>query len=239
MDNFDYSNYSLFKVNEMITVEKDITDIIKESPEFSSIWFLEQFLSFVEQLSSGNILVGDMKRNILNYVNSVLDMEFDNDTKENKVKRIDLINKIIRTLNNQIKDKSIDFYRVEMYKRSNCKSYLNSFKIDDNEILAEKEALFASIKFERIILYTHSNEVSDQDFVDKYLFEIVDNNMYYAAINCMLMECPEVFLDKIFYDRFLTVMDINLTVSKNKFIKRSIKSFKKTIVKTRKKLGKK
>lgn len=238
MNSYDYNNYHLFKLNEMILVEDNMCDIIKDSPDFCNILFLKQFLSFVEKLASGNILAGDMRRNVLNYINSILDMEFDNETKEDRLERLDLVNKIIRTLNKQTKDESINFFRLEMYKRTNCKRYLNSFKVSDSQILKDKDALFASIKLEQVIIYTHSSEVSDEDFVDKYLFEIVDNDIYYGAINCMLMEYPEVFLDKTFYDRFSSVMDVNLAVSKNIIMKKGIKTFKKTVIRKRKKLSK-
>ena len=150
-----------------------------------------------------------MKKNVLKYLNNV---RFSNDIDSD---RIHLINTIIRLINIQEGENYLDYYRQEMYKRTHNRQYLvypyNSF-IKENE-----DRLIESMQFDYLVLISHSNLVTDDEFYDSYYSEMILDLRYFETINCILEEYPERFLDPVFYQRYIIIINAFLKNQNNNY----------------------
>jgi len=151
--------------------------------------------------------------------------------KDDKIKeRVDLVNDMTTYLNQQYDDKSEIFYRDQLYRRTRETKYLFKYSKEQIEILSEyvNQQLYNDF----IIIKSHGDEYTEEQFDKLYLNDFIDLDVYYENINFILEECPYLFVDKIFYNRVIKVLNSNSkefdkkTNSVKKRIKRSIKKIK-------------
>lgn len=220
----EINNYNIMKIVELILTDNFIDEIIDVNPELCTFDFLVMFEDIIEQFISREILSPIMKKNALSYLNHVrfvIDGGIEDEEDRNFI--INLINKLIVKLNDQRGKNYIEFYRNEMYKRTNNKKFL---RCPDTYIKQCEQNLFESISLEQMLLYSHSVDVSDEEFQNECLPDLSNDPVYFDAISCFINECPHLFLDKLFYSRFLIVM--NEWINKEKG-NRSIKKFQRRI----------
>ena len=222
---FDENSYLCYKLCQLILADVNSEELVMYNPSISSFDFLSLFLIFISAFSTEESLSPYMKKNALNYLNIVrFSDNIDSD-------RINLINMIIRTINSQNGHNYIDYYRQELYKRTNNLQYLiypvDSF-VDDNEMM-----LIDSIKFDYLVLLSHSNAITEDDFNDNFLLVLLGDLRYFGSINCILEEYPEKFNDSLFYQRYEVVVNNFLKLQNNKQGYNSIKKFDNKIKKLR------
>lgn len=135
-----------------------------------------------------------------------------------------MINEIISILNSSPEHMSKEFYRIQLAKRKDNKKYLYDYPIDviDKEIPNANR----SICNDAIVLLSHAETTSDEDFIQGWLPDLTLNLFYYESINTILDECPEMFKNQTFYNRFICVLNRNNELSKNETYKTNKKFVK-------------
>ena len=216
----DKDTYFLHKILTAIMFDNEY-DYYKEIPWIYDLDVLEEFEMLVLSFSKYGCLNNDIKNNIYKILIDGRDIE-----DENYEERINKINKITSALNNQQEDNSIKFYVGQMCRRRDNKKELKKYTIYDIE--REIDYLNSSIFNDFVVLLSHGDGVSDEEFLNGYLEEFVNNDMYYESLNIILKECPSVFSSETFRKRINTVLKINkkLHYKKNKTIKKIIKKYK-------------
>lgn len=236
---FDDFTYYLLKMKLFILVTKNHTKLLESDESLGSWEFIANLYPFIESFVSKNVLSNEMRDNVLNYLNVVRFMDEDKTLSISeyieKIMKIDLINKMIVMINGQEKDNSMRYYRYEMYNRTNDKIYLNPIIMSDEDILEEKEELFDSIAFDHFVLCTHDEGITDEEFDNNYLPKLLDEKMYYEVLNAIYHEYPEKFLNDVFYQRCLQVLNTNLENNKGIY-KKNIQEFIDMVSDTREKL---
>ena len=187
---------------------------------------LKSLEAIVEYHTSQNDLSASVMDNISNFLMAARDYQ-----DENRNERIEIINNIVRLMNSQEKDQSLIFYRMQLHTRTKDFKYL--FKASDSEIIKEIDNIHDSICHDLFVLVSHSTDVSDMDFINEYLPELKDSDLYYESINTILKENPIVFKDQLFYNRMICVLEFNnlmyqdLVEFNEKLVKRIDKKVKK------------
>ena len=206
---FDEDSYLCYKVCQLLLSDSNSDELIKYNSSLCSFDFLSFFLMFISALLQEDYIGPLMKKNVLKYLNNV---RFSNDIDSD---RIHLINTIIRLINIQEGENYLDYYRQEMYKRTHNRQYLvypyNSF-IKENE-----DRLIESMQFDYLVLISHSNLVTDDEFYDNYYQEIISDLRYFETINCILEEYPERLLDPVFYQRYIIIINAFLKNQNNNY----------------------
>lgn len=189
---------------------------------------VESLRNIVEYLSSECYLSDSVKGNIQNYLMRARYFE-----DENKFKRIELINDAIGFMNSQQEDKSLVFYRLQLFDRRKDFKYV--FKATNEEIKKEIENVHDSICNDLYVLIGQSLLTSDKEFEEEYLPYFKNTNIYYESLNIFLKENPTVFKDEIFYNRMMKVININNELHKdNKDVLKMNKKLLKKIDKKKK-----
>lgn len=80
----------------------------------------------------------------------------------------------------------------------------------------------------------HGKKVNDEAFIKEFLPSLTMQLFYYESINTILDECPQIFKDQTFYNRFVYVLNRNNELSNNKLYNNG----KKIINKVNKKIKK-
>lgn len=169
---------------------------------------VESLKNIVASLVKQNCLSEKVKENIGNYLIQAREYQ-----DENRSKRIEFINDIVGIMNLQKSDDSIIFYRLELFKRRKDLKYL--FKYPDTIIKSQICNIHDSICNDLYVLISHTEDASKEEFEKEFLPYFVNTDLYYESINAILAECPIIFKDKTFYDRMMTVLDINREIYNN------------------------
>ena len=237
---FDDDAYYLMKFQMLMLVMNNHEKLVKDDYSLISFPFIASFIPFIDAFLKKNLLSHEMRENFLRYLNVA---RFSNGNKKlNSFEQVEenlkitVINKLIAMVNSQDYDDSMRYYRYQMCVRTDDKIYLNRFKVTDADILDEKDDLFESMAYDCFVLYTHSVNMSLNDF-QKIITDISKNQLYYETITCILNEYPYQFLNKVFYDRCQMVLSKSLEDSRGIYAK-NIRSLIKNIDKVQLKLKK-
>lgn len=146
---------------------------------------------------------------------------------ENYKQRIEIINEIISILNSQKEDNSTIYYKDELYDRIKNKKELKCLTVEDIEKISLN--IEKSIFNDFLVLDSHSESISNEEFTNKYLPYFINNGFYYESLNIILDECPSLFKKEIFIKRVNQVLSNNKKIDKNykdinKEVKKLIKS---------------
>lgn len=150
------------------------------------------FLEMMKKLVSLSVERGYLSNNAKENINRFL-VDVRNYEDENRNKRINIINDILRIMNHQKDDKTIEFYRMQLSTRRNDKKYLT--KYSDYVIKKEISEINLSIVYDYLVVYSHSNEITDEEFINDFLPGFVTSTLYYESINAILEENPSMFKD--------------------------------------------
>lgn len=198
----------------------------KNQPELFNISIVKSLKNVIKSLTKEKYLSKKVKENIYKYV-----MEAREFNDEHKEERYNELNEIVKLVNGQKEDLSYIFYTYELYKRINDKKYLSKCieNLDADQIKNIHESIFGDL----LVLTSHSNDISDDEFINEYLPNLTNSYLYYESINAILHENPSVFKDLTFYNRMICVFNVNNEIYKNTNIqkehKKIVKSVKKSI----------
>lgn len=195
----------------------------KKIPWVYDIDVLEQFKYIVRYYTENNCLSDKVKDNVYKILvdgRSIKD-EYYNE-------RIELINEIICILNSQKNDISLQYYLGQLLiRKRRSKNELKKYHLQDlyNEIPSIHESIFSDF----MVLLSHSDQITNEQFVERYLSEFSKDKLYYESLNVILRECPSMFQNKLFIDRMNAIFELNKELCRdgNKLNKQMIKSIKK------------
>lgn len=191
MENYYY--YYCFKLIQSIIYNIDKDDKSDLDCYFQNVSFLEDFKATILAAYKNNSIDEDVKFSLFNKMMYIRDI---ND--ENRDKRINIINEIIYTLNSFSQNRTSNFYFTEYWKRNYGRYNLKKIIVEIEQL---KNLILESICYDIQVLYTHSNKVSDNEFLDLVpLFK--EDDIYFLSISAMFYEMPELFKDELFYKRF-------------------------------------
>lgn len=201
----------------------DTYDYYKKNTWVYDIDILEDFRDVVKYYSESNCLSNKVKDNIYKILvdgRSIKDESYN--------ERIVLINEIISILNSQKLDVSLNYYLGQLLLRKRkTKNELKKYNLQDlyNEIPSIHESIFSDF----MVLLSHSNQITDEQFVERYLETFSKDKLYYESLNSILKECPSLFQNKIFIDRMNSVFELNSELYSDckKLNKEMIKRIKK------------
>lgn len=180
----------------------------KEDPCMFDLIILECLKSVVE----ARVKDGDLSKAVIDNINNYLQQARDYQD-EKIIERIKLINEIIIMMNSQKYDDLLIFYRMQLIYRR--RDFYYAIKCTKDEIKSEMDNVHESICYDLVVLESHSENVSDEEFANEYLPDLVNNQFYYESLNIMLKENPKVFRNKIFYDRMMSVLSLNEQLNNN------------------------
>lgn len=207
-EGFDNGSYYNYKLYELLLTENKSNKWVSNNPVLSTYDFLDGFYIFLLSIIQNEFLSEAMKSNVLGFLNSI---RFNEDKRvelmDNKSfkDRVSLINKLIRLVNLAKGTNYINFYRNELYKRTNNEIYLLD-TIDSKK----EEVLFESMKFDQFVIYSHSDAISEEDFIKNYIIDLTKDFKYFQTINCILREYPEQFNNPLFKSRYNIIIGIFL-----------------------------
>lgn len=233
-EGFDNGSYYNYKLYELLLTEDKLNEWISNNPILSTYDFLDGFYSYMLNVIENEFLSDAMKSNVLEYLNLI---RFNEDRRiasldsKSFKERVGLINKLIRLVNSAKGTHYVSFYRNELYKRTNNEMYLLD-AIDSKK----EEALFESMKFDQFVIYSHSDAISEEEFIKNYAIDLTKDFKYFQTINCILKEYPEQFNNPLFKRRYNIIINIFLNYNmKNSQVSSSIIVFDhkvKTIIKS-------
>ena len=201
----------------------DNYDYYKRNLWFYDIDVLEIFKDIVKCYSERGCISDRVKDNIYKIL-----VDARNIKDENYNERIMLINEIIGVLNSQKEDNSLQYYIGQILLRKRKTTHeLKKYNLEDlyDEIPSIHESIFSDF----MVLLSHSEQISDEQFVERYLSEFSKDKLYYESLNVILKECPSLFQNKLFIDRMNAVFELNREMYRDgkKLNKQIIKSIKK------------
>ncbi len=193
-----------------------IFDIKDNNYEYGDLYFdlvvMDYLKTVIEELTKNNFLSKKVKDNIKTYLLKARDYK-DEDRKE----RIDIINDILTLLNGQEKDNSLVFYVSELYKRTNDKKII--YRATKEQIREKIDRIHESIVNDYLILTTHNITTTEEEFKNNFLDKFVCSDVYVESINVLLSEIPQIFNDKVFYERVMNVLEMKKFFTKEKSTK--------------------
>lgn len=127
---------------------------------------------------------------------------------ENKNERIEIINSIIRNINMSKTDNDHIFYKLELYNRFKDFKYLEQ-DIDDEMM----EGINSFIFLDYLILISHIDLTTDDEFENEYLKQLIGNIYYYNSIEILINECPNILKNNKFIKRFKKIHELNKSIN--------------------------
>lgn len=167
----------------LIFSDSDINDVKKSLLDMSDLMY---FKSIVEYLALNKYLSYDRKIRIYSILS-----ELRNTYDDYRCDRLEIINEMIRFLNNQTKDKSDEFYQIEMVKRTNDTEFYNT------DIRNYISLIEISLSFDYIVLYSHNSDLLDMESFNRDFLEyfIKEKDLYLYSLNLILNENEEVITE--------------------------------------------
>lgn len=195
----------------------------KEMDWIYDINVLQVFKNLIEEFGKWGCLRPQVQNNIYNilaYGRNIID--------ENYKQRIQKINDIIIVLNSLPEQDYMKFYCGQLSYRIEDPKVLK--KITVAEVKNSIHLIEDSICTDFLVLLSHSKDVSNEEFVNDYLPEFINNGFYYESLNMIMKECPSYFKDELFVDRMNSVIEMNRQLhpyfnGKSRKIKKKIKKY--------------
>lgn len=220
MSNIEYDDYMFLKLSQLVMIESDFEEVLAQVPRIFSIEFLHDFSIIIEQYCNACYVGGEIKDNVLKYVNKFRFMKFEDEMEEDRHIITNLVNQIIVNINKQSFDFNLQFYRDEMYKKTFDEKFLVA---SSDYVYAYKPVLSDFVKYDCAFLYTHSEHISDELFKKQYVPMLIDNQSYFQSLNSVLNDAPHLFLNPSFKNRVLLILNEDYQKLDNKNLKKDIK----------------
>ncbi len=166
---------------------------------FFDIDLLKEIKSILEYLSKEGSIIGSLKNDICKYLQNGRNIQ-----DKQRVERIGIINDIITILNNSNEDKKLTFYREELSKRRMNSKYLKIYR--NQVIMSEVNEINKSIGYDSVVLSALSEGISNDEFIEEYFDNVINNPFTLESINSIIYECPSLFLNQTFYKRCMCIL---------------------------------
>lgn len=190
----DKETYISYKYILALVLNSNEIDSIEDLIE---VELLELFRDILKLLVNNGFIDEIVKENLYKFLSKGREIL---DDKKNE--RIKIINEIITILNNSNEDESLIFYREQLTVRSGNKKYLSTSNID--EIKKRKSIVNFSTMYDFLILkeFDDENNISEEDFVKRYLKDQNNCEIFLGSISIIIEECPFILKDEKVYNMF-------------------------------------
>ena len=165
--------------------------------------FFEVFINLSHHLIKLDVVEESIKDKIHSLISYIRNKAIYDDS-ETKKYYYDLFNKLIISLNINKFNDGEEFYLHEIAKRFNCIGK----KINSNDFENKKEFVKRSLGYDFIFLLYHTDEVDEETF-DKSIYCLLNDEYYFASLNAILYEYPELLKNETFKRRVKKVIELN------------------------------
>jgi len=172
------------------------------TPKVFTLNVLIRLKLLVQQYTENCYFSNEVKNNLYSILQDIREIKECDNYKE----KVEIINEIITLLNRQKEDKSMIFYRYNMFERTYDLRYL--FKYSNIQMRSITDYIHQLIQNDFTIIKTHLEE-TEENFDKFYVSEMGNLECYYENINFILLECPYLFENEIFYNRVMKILILN------------------------------
>ena len=165
--------------------------------------FIEVFIELTYQLINLKT-IDETRIDALQYLISYIRHNAKFEDQETKKYFYDIFNDLIIKLNIGCFDNIDDFYSHEIAKRFNCAGK----KINLREFENRKKFVKKSLGYDYLFLVIHL-ETSSEELFNSLLDDILNNEYYFASLNAILYEYPELLEIETFKRRVKKIVEIN------------------------------
>lgn len=209
-NNINDSTIFYLKFLKAIFLTENLTELLKLAEnleiDYKSIDLLKMLRDFVRPQTQKHSLPSNVAENLYTFVN-ISRFSY---TPEDKKERFEISNDIIGMLNGSKYNPELPLYQ------SLIASYFPNVKEAFNQGLAYREnpevikaELAAITEIEYIILYSHSDIVSIDEFIEDACEDLLLSSVYLFAIDHLLRENPNLLNDKKFMHRVRFILTNN------------------------------
>lgn len=212
MDLNNITNATIFylKFIKAIFLTDDLTSLLKLANEleidYKSLELLKMLRDFVEPHTINHSLPDNVANNLYTFVNIV---RFSY-TPEDKKERFEISNDIIGMLNESQGKKEYPLYQslIDSYfpKFTDALNQALTYNSDPDIIKAEIGAI---TELEYVVLYSHSETVDIDEFIEDLCEDLILSPVYLFAIDHLLREHPEISKDDKFMSRVRFILKNN------------------------------
>ena len=201
-ENLEHYFYIKF-IQGILFNEKMYNDFIKHKYDeyTNNIKFIESFSDYVSVCIQLDMLEFEEKQRVYVIISRIRNfMHIDDQQLKNSC--IKMYNRIISSLDILKKASNNRFYFDEINKR------YSQTPIDEKRISKLKPFIKKSIGFDFLILMFHLSEMDEQTFLEQAK-ELVMNEFYFASVNAIICEHPEILKNKMFVERLKRIIMMN------------------------------
>lgn len=183
--------------------EKMYNDFIKHKYDeyINNINFIESFSDYVSVCIQLDMLEPEEKQRVYVIISRIRNfMHIDDQQLKNSC--IKMYNRVISSLDILKKVTNNRFYFDEINKR------YSQMSIDEKRISKLKPFIKKSIGFDYPILMFHLSEMDEQTFLEQAK-ELVMNEFYFASVNAIICEHPEILKNQMFVERVKRIIMMN------------------------------
>ena len=197
----DYETYFYTKFIQSLMYNDEIF-LSALKGNFDYYIFSEEFLTILEDFMANLIAKNalDNKNRVYEIIAYVRKNAAFNDI-DVKKRWYNFFNNLIVMLNQYPYSCSIGYYLFEYTKRCNKRINLQNF--DQIKHLVQK-----SLGYDFLLLVINSDELDEETF-DNSVEELINNEYYFASLNAILYEYPELLQNEIFRRRVKKVITLN------------------------------
>ncbi len=203
----DYNNYFYDKFIQGILYNDLVYEDVRKGKYDFYIFntdFILEFINLIEYYIEVKILnqyMIDKIYTIISYIKNKATYEDEN----TKNYYNNIFNELILKLNIAKNTNEFLLYDNELKKRFNSLEGLFKFKRSNNEL---NRFIRESISFDFMFLIYHTDAIGEEDF-GKEINELIHNEFYFASLNAILNEMPEIIQNKVFKNRVKKVIELN------------------------------
>ena len=209
-NNINDSTIFYLKFIKAIFLSSNLTELLSLAEEFGidykSVELLKMMRDFVRPQTKEHSLPKSVADNIYSFVN-ISRFAY---TAEDKKERFAVSNDIIGMLNGSQDKPELHLYQaaIASYFPSAKDTFFHLLAYQNNpEIIKEELAAIAGLEY--IILYTHSDVVNIDKFMEEICNDLLLSSVYLVAVDHLLHEFPSMKYDKKFIDRVKFVLRNN------------------------------
>lgn len=212
MDLNNITNATIFylKFIKAIFLTDDLTSLLKLANEleidYKSLELLKMLRDFVKPHTTNHSLPDNVANNIYTFVNIV---RFSY-TAEDKKERFEISNDIIGMLNESQGKKEYPLYQslIASYFPKVKDAFNHSLSyINDPDVI--KSEIAAITELEYIVLYSHSETLDIDEFIEDICEDLILSPVYLFAIDHLLREYPGIMKDDKFMSRIRFILKNN------------------------------
>lgn len=207
-----YNTILYLKFLQALLVCDDLNEFLGEADElgieYHTVSLLEMFREIITAYTTNHSLPSDIERNAISFIH-LNRFYSEEESKEEKSRRVEVCNDMISSINRSKGKEEYPFYPAfinHLYHGFLSRTWNHYLYANSPE--AMKELFDSYIAIEYYILYSHTEILSDKEFM-VFACEFLLNGGYLEAIQFLLDEVPELENDPVFIKRIRKILNEN------------------------------